>query len=195
MQRTSTYRGPGTHTRSRADATTWAGNGLALILAGVSIAAGVVGMLIAFGEVGDTITPFEDGMTWLIGGLVLAIVANFFRREHHIVDPMSDNKFMTGDVLVGNGLGFVLGGLAVAAGVIAMLVQFEYVNDPNVNPFQDALVWFTGAGILAFSALVCRRESHVPDLSADSTPTATRRDTAEPLTHDHGGEAQPHTHR
>jgi hypothetical protein len=33
------------------------------------------------------INPFEDGIVWLVSGLILAITANAFRREHHVVDP------------------------------------------------------------------------------------------------------------
>jgi hypothetical protein len=78
-----------THHRGTAakDVETWLGNSLATILAGLAVAAGVVGMLMVFGYVNeDSTAPFEDGLTWMIGGLILAICANVFRREHHVVD-------------------------------------------------------------------------------------------------------------
>jgi len=70
------------------DIDTWAGNGLATILAGLAIAAGVVGLLVAFGQINEDATnPFQDGLVWMISGVILGITANVFRREHHVVDP------------------------------------------------------------------------------------------------------------
>jgi hypothetical protein len=92
MNRTETYSGSAEKDRSRMarDIDTWAGNGLATILAGLAIAAGVIGLLVAFGQINeDNANSFEDGMIWLIGGVLLAITANVFRREHHVVDPSS----------------------------------------------------------------------------------------------------------
>jgi hypothetical protein len=69
------------------DLDTWLGNSLATILAGLAVAAGVIGLLVAFGYINDdAATPFEDGLVWMIGGIILAISANVFRREHHVVD-------------------------------------------------------------------------------------------------------------
>lgn len=70
------------------DVDTWLGNSLAFILAGLAIAAGTIGMLVAFEYINEGNTnPFEDGMVWLVGGIILAVSANAFRREHHIIDP------------------------------------------------------------------------------------------------------------
>jgi hypothetical protein len=69
------------------DLDTWLGNSLATILAGLAVAAGVIGLLVAFGYINDdAATPFEDGLVWMISGIILAIAANVFRREHHVVD-------------------------------------------------------------------------------------------------------------
>lgn len=170
MNRTSTHNTTVRH-ESRGEMATWAGNSLAMIAAIAGIAAGVIGFLMAFGYINDdTLTPFEDGMTWLLGGLVVAIVANIFRREHHIVDSLSDDRGVADiDAVLANTIALIVGSLAVACAVIGLLVHFTYINDGNVNPFQDALVWFTSGGILAFAALTFRRETHVGDTSLPST--------------------------
>jgi hypothetical protein len=83
------YSGQAAGDRSRTvkDIDTWAGNGFAIILAGLAVAAGVIGMLVAFGQINDDAErPFEDGLIWMAGGIILAIAANVFRREHHVVD-------------------------------------------------------------------------------------------------------------
>lgn len=68
------------------DIETWLGNALATILAAASIGAGVVGLMVAFDYISTSINdPFQNGMVWMVGGLILAISANVFRREHHIV--------------------------------------------------------------------------------------------------------------
>jgi uncharacterized protein YrrD len=64
---------------------TWVGNGAATVLAGLAIAAGVVGILVAFGEIGGSGEPFRDGLIWLLGGVILALAAHAFRREHPLV--------------------------------------------------------------------------------------------------------------
>jgi hypothetical protein len=68
------------------DLEAWLGNGLALILSALAIASGVIGLLVSFGYINDSVDSFENGMVWLIGGVILGICANAFRREHHIVD-------------------------------------------------------------------------------------------------------------
>ena len=85
MQRTDTR--PYTDHRTAKDVETWLGNSLATILAALAVGAGVVGMLMVFEYINeDSTNPFQDGLTWMIGGLILAICANVFRREHHVVD-------------------------------------------------------------------------------------------------------------
>ena len=85
MQRTETR--PYSDHRTAKDVETWLGNSLATILAALAVGAGVVGMLMVFEYINeDSTTPFEDGLTWMIGGLILGICANVFRREHHVVD-------------------------------------------------------------------------------------------------------------
>jgi hypothetical protein len=73
------------------DVETWLGNTLATLLAAGGIACGVIGMLVAFDYIDTSVnTPFDNGIIWLVSGLVLALSANVFRREHHIVDRKSD---------------------------------------------------------------------------------------------------------
>jgi hypothetical protein len=80
------------HYRAR-DWETWLGNSLATILAGLAVAAGVIGMLMAFGYINeDSTNAFQDGMIWMVGGLIMAICANVFRREHHVVDYDERNR-------------------------------------------------------------------------------------------------------
>jgi hypothetical protein len=90
MQQTGSYReGPAyDRTRMVKDVDTWIGNSLAFILTGLAIASGVVGVLVAFEYINEgNVNPFEDGMVWLVAGLILGLCANAFRREHHVVDP------------------------------------------------------------------------------------------------------------
>ena len=175
MQRTAQ------HTRtheSKGDMMTWAGNTLAMLGAAIGVGAGAIGLLIAFGYINeDSTKPFSDGMTWLLGGLVVTIVANVFRREHHIVGEYSttsnNHKADDADKVIGNAMGMILGGLAIASAVIGILVNFEYIKDGNVNPFEDGLIWLTAGGVLGVAALTFRRE---PDVSDKSTPTVRRRE-------------------
>ena len=70
------------------DVETWLSNSVATIVAIAAVGAGVIGMLVAFGYISTTQnTPFENGIVWMVGGLILAISATVFRREHHVVDP------------------------------------------------------------------------------------------------------------
>ena len=70
-----------------ADVETWLGNALAVILTGLGIASGCIGMLVAFGYIDTTVNdPFENGIVWLLGGVILTIGGTVFRREHHIVE-------------------------------------------------------------------------------------------------------------
>ena len=88
MERTHPY-GPRWENRAR-DLETWFSNSVATIVAVAAVAAGVIGMLVAFGYISTTQnTPFENGIVWMAGGLILAISATVFRREHHVVDPGS----------------------------------------------------------------------------------------------------------
>jgi len=72
-------------------------NSVATIVAIAAVAAGVIGMLVAFGYISTSQnTPFENGIVWMVGGLILAISATVFRREHHVVDP-GDSMMMRRD--------------------------------------------------------------------------------------------------
>jgi hypothetical protein len=90
MNRVESYRDVPHRTGGMArDVETWLANSLATVLAGFGIAGGVIGWFVAMGYVDhtNTLTDFDAGIVWMVGGLVLAIAANVFRREHHVVDP------------------------------------------------------------------------------------------------------------
>ena len=74
------------------DFETWLGNSLALILGSLAIAGAIIAWFVAMGYITTAagLTQFEGGMTWFAGSIVLAITANIFRREQHIVDPEED---------------------------------------------------------------------------------------------------------
>lgn len=76
------------------EAERWIGNGLATLLAGGAVAAGVIGLLLAFGYINDegSVNHFQDGLVWLTLGVILGIAANVFRREHSIADEGSRNQ-------------------------------------------------------------------------------------------------------
>jgi len=86
-QRTGTLK-PARHVQF-ADAATWAANALAALLTALAIAAGVVGLLVAFGRIGDTSEPFNDGLVWMTGAVLLAVAANIFRREHNLQNTVA----------------------------------------------------------------------------------------------------------
>jgi hypothetical protein len=101
MQRTTQYRDEGVHRSGgmASDIETWLGNSLATILAGVGIAGGVIGWFVAMGYIthAASLSDFEGGMVWMVGGIILTVAANVFRREHHIVEPrdaMRDTRVM-----------------------------------------------------------------------------------------------------
>lgn len=73
------------------DMETWVANSLATLLSVAAVVLGVIGLLVAFGYLnGDnSVNHFQDGMVWLVLGLITGIVANVFRREHHVVDAGS----------------------------------------------------------------------------------------------------------
>lgn len=73
------------------DVETWLGNTLATIFAASAVACGVIGLMVAFDYISTTVNdPFQNGMIWMVSGLILAISGNVFRREHHIVEPKSE---------------------------------------------------------------------------------------------------------
>jgi type IV secretory pathway VirB2 component (pilin) len=74
------------------DVETWLGNSLALVLGSLAIAGAIIAWFVAMGYITTAtgLTQFEGGMTWFAGSIVLAITANIFRREHHIVDAEDD---------------------------------------------------------------------------------------------------------
>lgn len=186
MARDTAYRTTHHTTKASTGVEAWVGNGLAILMAGTGIALGVIGMMIAFGYLHDTSPrPFQDGLSWMALGLVAAVGANLFRREHHVVDETVDDRMNRANDIeawVGNGLGTIIVGLGVAAGVIGLLVNFLIINETNINPFEDAVVWFTGGLILVASGLVCRRERPVTDttrvLRRDDTPATEHVDHA-----------------
>ena len=88
MTRAANYRRDRSGTMAK-DVETWLANSLATVLAGLGIAGAVIGWFVAMGYVdhANTLTDFDAGIIWMIGGAILAIAANVFRREHHVVDP------------------------------------------------------------------------------------------------------------
>lgn len=88
MNRTESQGGTRTPERMRVakDAETMLGNGIAGLMAIGAIVLLVIGLLVGFGIV-NTDDPFNNGILWLVAGLIVAINANAFRREHHIIDP------------------------------------------------------------------------------------------------------------
>jgi uncharacterized protein YrrD len=95
MQRTESLSAPVAH--HRPDVVSWLGNGLAALLSLFAIAAGVIGMLVAFGVIGDSGSPFEDGIAWLIAGVVLSLAANVFRREHRLISGAGATRAVGGE--------------------------------------------------------------------------------------------------
>lgn len=90
MQRTERYES--THERRGTfakDAEAWLANSLATLLAALAITGGVIGIFVAFGYLANPegMTDFQAGMVWFVGSIILAISANVFRREHHVVEP------------------------------------------------------------------------------------------------------------
>lgn len=65
---------------------TWIANSIATILAFLGILAGVFGLFEAFGYFNSGVNNFDNGMVWMVGGVILVIAANVFRREHHVTD-------------------------------------------------------------------------------------------------------------
>ena len=95
MNRGATYETK-RHRTGMQDVETWLGNSLAVILAGLGVVSGVIGMFVAFGYTDvDAVNEFNYGIIWMIGGLILAICANVFRREHHIHE-FDDDAFAGG---------------------------------------------------------------------------------------------------
>ncbi len=61
-----------------------------------------------------------------------------------------------------NSLATILAGLAIAAGVIGLLVGLNRMGSAT-NPFQDGVIWLAAGIILGLCANVFRREHHVVD--------------------------------
>lgn len=73
-------------TRKAKDAETVLGNSIASLMAAGAVALLVLGLLVGFNII-ETNNPFQNGLLWLASGLIVAMNANVFRREHHITDP------------------------------------------------------------------------------------------------------------
>ena len=97
MQRTQHYETSGSHTGMK-DLETWLGNSLATLLSALAIAGAVIGWFVAMGYIthSASLTDFEGGMAWMVPSVILAIAANAFRREHHIVGPDEEPYRATG---------------------------------------------------------------------------------------------------
>ena len=173
------------------DVETWLANSLATILAGAGIAGGVIGWFVAMGYVdhANSLTDFDGGMIWMAGGLILAIAANVFRREHHVVDPKevastggygSETGHRTSgmakdvETWLANSLATLLAGFAIAGGVIGWFVGMGYVDHSNtLTDFDGAMTWMVGGLIVGIAANVFRREHHLVD-PKELTPSTYR---------------------
>ncbi len=164
---------PGRSMNSAHNLEAWVGNSLAAILATLAVASGVIGLLVAFGYLnGDAINPFQNGLVWLVGGLILGVAGNVFRREHQIATA-SEADHRAGMAL-GNGLATILALLSIAAGVVGLLVAFGYIHGDAVNSFQDGIVWMIGGLILGIAGNVYRREHRI-ESTFDERPAASER--------------------
>lgn len=87
MQRTQHYETSGQHA-GMSDLETWLGNSLATVLSALAIAGGIIGWFVAMGYIthASGLTDFQGGIAWMVPAVILAIAANAFRREHHIVE-------------------------------------------------------------------------------------------------------------
>ncbi len=94
MSRSATYETK-RHRTNMQDLETWLGNSLAAILAGLAVVSGVIGMFVAFGYTDvEQVNEFDYGIIWMVGGLILGLCANVFRREHHIHE--FDDEMLSG---------------------------------------------------------------------------------------------------
>lgn len=78
---TRTYR----DTKKAKDADVILGNGIASVMVAGAIALAVIGLLVGFDIIAND-NPIENGMLWLLSGVIVGLCANVFRREHHVVD-------------------------------------------------------------------------------------------------------------
>jgi hypothetical protein len=86
--------------RRAKDADVVVGNSLATIGVATAATLGVIGLLVGF-DIIDTDRPFENGLLWLASGLIAALCANAFRREHHVIDV--DEQRLRGDMMYTEG--------------------------------------------------------------------------------------------
>lgn len=135
-------------------------NSVATLLAAAAIALGVVGLLVAFGYInGDNSTNhFQDGMIWLVLGIISSVAANAFRREHHGVDAEARSDTKDVETWLANSLATLLAAAAIALGVVGLLVAFGYINGDSTNHFQDGMTWLVLGLISGIAANAFRRE-------------------------------------
>lgn len=77
------------------------------------------------------------------------------------------------DRMAGNFLVLVLAGMAIAAGVIGMLVAFDIIGTTG-DQFNNGILWLAGGLILAISANAFRREVTVPYVGSSGGGTRGR---------------------
>jgi hypothetical protein len=80
------------------------------------------------------------------------------------------------DRMAGNFLVLVLAGMAIAAGVIGMLVAFDIIGTTG-DQFNNGILWLAGGLILAISANAFRREVTVPYVGSGGGRTRSRTTT------------------
>jgi hypothetical protein len=77
------------------------------------------------------------------------------------------------DVVVGNGLAFLMVCAAITLAVIGLLVGFEVLVEDNANPFEDGMLWMAAALTVGLGANAFRREHHVVDTDETRHTTGT----------------------
>jgi hypothetical protein len=87
------------------------------------------------------------------------------RTETYGGGTMTDRtrKAKDADVILGNGLAVIGAGVAIALGVIGLLVGFDMIGTDVNTPFENGLLWLAAGVITGLAANVFRREHHVVD--------------------------------
>ncbi len=155
-------------TRRTKDTETILGNSIASVAAAAAVVLAVLGLLVGFDMV-TTDLPFQNGLIWLISGIVVATIANVFRREHHITETATSHRAQDAETVLGNSIAGLMAAGAVVLAVLGLLVGFGVVNTDL--PFENSLLWLAAAVIVAMNANVFRREHHItdPDAMTDDT--------------------------
>jgi FtsH-binding integral membrane protein len=164
-------------TRRTKDAETVLGNSIASIAATAAVVLAVLGLLVGF-DILDNDLPFQNGLVWLISGIIVATLANVFRREHHIAEDTSRHKSQDAEAVLGNSVATLMAIGAAVLATLGLLVAFDIINTDL--PFENGLLWLASGVIVAMNANVFRREHRIVDpdemdYDTRTTPRDTRR--------------------